>query len=225
MMIIGITGPTGAGKTTALEVLGSMGFEIVDCDALYYELLRTSLPLRRALEDAFGPVFLPDGQLDRRTLAARVFTAPEELQRLNGIVFPAVRGAVEEKIFHSSQKRLAIDAVNLVESGIGALCGATVAVTAAPEVRLRRIMSRDGLSEDQAGARIAAQKPDSYYRALCSHVVENRTEDRPAFERQVRGFFAGLIYGEEHKNIMEAKEWKEKVLTQKKNGYEIQTMY
>ena len=81
MMIIGITGPTGAGKTTALEVLGSMGFEIVDCDALYYELLRTSLPLRRALEDAFGPVFLPDGQLDRRALAARVFTAPEELQR------------------------------------------------------------------------------------------------------------------------------------------------
>ena len=220
MMIIGITGPTGAGKTTALEVLGSMGFEIVDCDALYYELLRTSLPLRRALEDAFGPVFLPDGQLDRRALAARVFTAPEELQRLNGIVFPAVRGAVEEKIFHSSQKRLAIDAVNLVESGIGALCGATVAVTAAPEVRLRRIMARDGLSEDQAGARIAAQKPDSYYRALCSHVVENRTEDRPAFERQVRGFFAGLIYGEEHKNIMEAKEWKEKVLTQKKNGYD-----
>ena len=58
MMIIGITGPTGAGKTTALEVLGSMGFEIVDCDALYYELLRTSLPLRRALEDAFGPVSL-----------------------------------------------------------------------------------------------------------------------------------------------------------------------
>ena len=155
MMIIGITGPTGAGKTTALEVLGSMGFEIVDCDALYYELLRTSLPLRRALEDAFGPVFLPDGQLDRRALAARVFTAPEELQRLNGIVFPAVRGVVEEKIFHSSQKRLAIDAVNLVESGIGALCGATVAVTAAPEVRLRRIMARDGLSEDQAGARIA----------------------------------------------------------------------
>ena len=106
MMIIGITGPTGAGKTTALEVLGSMGFEIVDCDALYYELLRTSLPLRRALEDAFGPVFLPDGQLDRRALAARVFTAPEELRRLNGIVFPLSGGRWKKKFSIPHKKGL-----------------------------------------------------------------------------------------------------------------------
>ncbi len=66
MIVLGITGPTGAGKTTALEVLAELGFEIVDCDALYYQLLRTDEFLRRALEEAFGPVFLPDGSLDRR---------------------------------------------------------------------------------------------------------------------------------------------------------------
>ena len=73
MTVIGITGPTGAGKTTALEVLAEMGFEVVDCDALYYELLRSDEELRRALRNAFGEVFLPDGSLDRRAVARRVF--------------------------------------------------------------------------------------------------------------------------------------------------------
>ena len=98
MTVIGITGPTGSGKTTALRVLGRMGFEIVDCDALYYELLRESPELREALEGAFGGVFLPNGELDRRALAARVFGSPGELDRLNAIVFPAMYAAVEQKI-------------------------------------------------------------------------------------------------------------------------------
>ena len=157
MMVLGITGPTGAGKTTALEVLAEMGFEIVDCDALYYQLLRADESLRRALEEAFGPVFLPDGSLDRRAVAKRVFGDPSELAKLNSIVFPAVSGAVEQKIRECSQKGLAIDAINLVESGMGRLCRATVAVTASPDVRLRRIMARDGLTEDQARARMAAR--------------------------------------------------------------------
>ena len=121
MIVLGITGPTGAGKTTALEVLAEMGFEIVDCDALYYQLLRTDESLRRALEEAFGPVFLPDGSLDRRAVAKRVFGDPSELAKLNSIVFPAVSGAVEQKIRECSQKGLAIDAINLVESGMGKL--------------------------------------------------------------------------------------------------------
>ena len=150
MIVLGITGPTGAGKTTALEVLAELGFEIVDCDALYYQLLRTDEFLRRALEEAFGPVFLPDGSLDRRAVAKRVFGDPSELAKLNSIVFPAVSGAVEQKIRECSQKGLAIDAINLVESGMGKLCRATVAVTAAPAIRLKRIMSRDGLTGEQA---------------------------------------------------------------------------
>ena len=81
MIVLGITGPTGAGKTTALEVLAELGFEIVDCDALYYQLLRTDEALRRSLEEAFGTVFLPDGSLDRRAVAKRVFGDPAELAR------------------------------------------------------------------------------------------------------------------------------------------------
>ena len=73
MTVIGITGPTGAGKTTALAVLETLGFEIVDCDALYYQRLREDRSLRQELERVFGAVFLPDGSLDRRALRAKVW--------------------------------------------------------------------------------------------------------------------------------------------------------
>lgn len=193
MTVIGITGPTGAGKTTALEILEEMGFEIVDCDALYYQLLRTDAALRRSLTDAFGPVFLPDGQLDRKSMAKRVFSDPAELAKLNAIVFPAVSAAVEQKIKKCSRKGVAIDAINLVESGLGRMCDATVAVTAAPAIRLRRIMARDHLTQEQAQARISAQKPDGYYEGLCTYLLENKEEDKEAFEGLMRDFFANLL--------------------------------
>ena len=193
MTVIGITGPTGSGKTTALEVLGRRGFEIVDCDALYYQLLRTDGELRRALEEAFGPVFLPDGSLDRRALGARVFGDPEELERLNAIVYPVMCAAVEQKIANCSQIGLAIDAVNLVESGLGGLCALTVAVTADPEVRLRRIMVRDGLDEERARARIAAQKPGEWYRERCTFLLENRAADRETFRHRAEELFDRIV--------------------------------
>ena len=147
----------------------------------------------RGLRDAFGPVFLPDGSLDRRAVAKRVFSDPAELAKLNGIVFPAVSAAVKQKIRNCLQKGLAIDAVNLIESGMGRLCDATVAVTASPAVRLRRIMARDGLTEDQARARIKAQKNADWYRDNCSFLLENREEDRDAFEALMRSFFQNLL--------------------------------
>ncbi len=165
----------------------------MDCDALYYQLLRTDAALRQALVDAFGQVFLPDGQLDRKALARRVFGDPAELAKLNAIVFPAVSAAVEQKIKNCSQKGVAIDAINLVESGMGRLCDATVAVTAAPAVRLRRIMARDGLTQEQAQARINAQKPDGYYRDRCTYLLENQTESREDFEALMRDFFTSLL--------------------------------
>ena len=221
MIVLGITGPTGAGKTTALEVLAELGFEIVDCDALYYQLLRADESLRRALEEAFGPVFLPDGSLDRRAVAKRVFGDPAELAKLNSIVFPAVSGAVEQKIRECSQKGLAIDAINLVESGMGKLCRATVAVTAAPAIRLKRIMSRDGLTGEQARARIAAQKSEDWYREHCTFLLENQEENWDACQKLMRSFFQNLLELLQKESMkMEAKEWKKTLLTEKKNGYD-----
>ena len=193
MTIIGITGPTGSGKTTALEVLGRRGFETIDCDRLDDALLERDQGLRQALADAFGPVFLPDGGLDRQALAARVFGDSRELETLNAIVYPAVGAAVEQKIRQCSRPGVAIDAINLIESGLGGLCDLTVAVTADPAVRLGRIMARDNISRERAQARIAAQKPDKFYRRHCTFLLENRAGSKAEFERLMGEFFDNIL--------------------------------
>ena len=115
------------------------------------------------------------------------------MAKLNGIVFPAVSAAVEQKIKNCSQKRLAIDAINLVESGIGKLCDATVAVTASPAIRLKRIMARDNLTEAQAQARIDAQKSEAWYQANCTFLLENQAADWDTCQVLMREFFDNIL--------------------------------
>ena len=195
MTVIGVTGPTGAGKTTLLHVLEQAGFQVIDCDRLYYELLRTDASFRQRLAEAFGPVFLPDGSLDRPALAARVFGSSGELDRLNAIVYSAVCAAVKQKVKDCSQLGVAIDAINLVESGLDSLCACTVAVTAPAALRQQRIMVRDRLDAQRAAARMAAQKPDSFYREHCDLVLENGEGSPEAFAELVRRELAGLLQG------------------------------
>ena len=128
-----------------------------------------------------------------RTLAARVFSDPAELEKLNAVVYPAVNAAVEEEIARWGEKGLAIDAINLIESGLGRRCGLTVAVTADPSVRLRRIMARDGIDEARARARIAAQKPDEFYRRHCGFTLVNQAGSQREFETLAAEFFDAVL--------------------------------
>lgn len=170
-MILGITGGTGCGKTTLLEAVRRQGGMTLDCDAIYHTLLQSDVSMLRRLQEAFPDCF-SEGKLLRKQLGTRVFSDPEALSLLNGITHTAVRQEVVRQLAHRPSLA-AIDAIALLESGLGALCDMTVAVVAPREDRIRRLMARDGISRSYAERRIDAQHPESWFREHCDYVLEN----------------------------------------------------
>ena len=226
MTVIGITGPTGAGKTTVLNVLRELGGAVVDCDAVYHELLQTCLPMRNELKGRFGgEIFDENGGLRRKALGAIVFEDPEALAALNAVTHRYIAAEVEQLISHAEKggrPAIALDAIALLESGLGGRCGVTVAVTAPEEVRVGRIMAREGISEEYARKRISAQKPGAYFEQHCDHVLHN-DGSREALEAQARALFSSLI-SKEDMNMEEktaGQQLREALLNQKKNGWDV----
>ena len=181
-LVIGFTGPTGAGKTSALRALERLGGLVLDCDAVYHDLLRTDSTLRDAITGAFGQVFAPDGTLDRQRLGTVVFSDPAALDTLNRIIYARLPRELLRRMDESSAPVVGIDAINLVESGLCRLCRRTVAVLAPSEQRVRRIMARDGIPEEYARLRVQAQKEDEFYRTHCTDTLFNDCADAAAFE-------------------------------------------
>lgn len=170
-MIIGITGGTGCGKTTLLKVIGEQGGLILDCDAIYHELLARDSALLSTVEARF-PGTVEKGMLQRKKLGTIVFSDKNALADLNKITHGAIRAEVRRRLAEAP-KLAAIDAIALFESGLAALCDITVAVTAPEEIRVRRLMQRDGISQEYARNRIAAQHKEEWFREHCDYVLEN----------------------------------------------------
>lgn len=177
MTVIGITGPTGAGKTTVLNVLRGMGGAVVDCDDLYHGLLRRDVSMQNELKARFGGgIFDENGVLRRKELGAIVFKDRSALEDLNALTHRYVIAELERLIDQAGAEgrpAIALDAIALLESGAGELCDVTVAVTASKEVRVRRIMAREGISEEYARSRVDAQKPDAWFEARCTYTLRN----------------------------------------------------
>ena len=195
-LIVGLTGGTGAGKTSALAALEDLGGTVLDCDAVYHQMLRTDPALREAITAAFGPVFCPDGSLDRQKLGTLVFSDHAALDRLNAIVYEYLPPELLRRA--QGHTLVGLDAISLMESGLGRLCACTVAVLAPAEDRVRRIMGRDGISEDYARLRISAQPSDDFYRERCSHILENNCATPAQFRDQARIFFRSMLREIEH---------------------------
>ncbi|MBE6989260.1 MAG: threonylcarbamoyl-AMP synthase [Ruminococcaceae bacterium] len=191
-LVIGLTGPTGAGKTSALLALERLGGCVLDCDAIYHRLLQTDAVLRGELTAAFGEVFNEDG-LDRQRLGKLVFSDPAAMERLNRIVFRHMSVAVRERLDTASESVVGVDAINLFESGLDAMCRRTVGLLAPVEDRVRRIMARDDISEEYARLRIAAQKDDDFYRTHCTDILVNDVASAEEFEERAYAFFSVLI--------------------------------
>ena len=173
-MIIGITGGTGCGKTTLLQMIADCGGLILDCDAIYHELLASDRNMLAAIEARF-PGTVENGTLNRRKLGAVVFSDETALLDLNRITHGAVKAEVLRRLA-KKPALAAIDAIGLFEGGLGELCDVTVAVTAPFEARVQRLMQRDGISRDYAESRIRAQHEDSWFRERCDHVLINDGE-------------------------------------------------
>lgn len=200
MIVIGITGPTGAGKTTVLNVLRELGGAVADCDGVYHELLRASVPMREELAARFGPgIFDENGDLRRKELGAIVFSDPDALADLNAITHRHIVSELERRIAQAEgegRPAIALDAVALLESGAGTLCGTTIAVTAPEEVRVGRIMAREGIGEDYARARVRAQKPSAWFEERCAHTLRNDGE-KASLEEQARELFKSILCKED----------------------------
>ena len=170
-MIIGITGGTGCGKTTLLNLIAEHGGLILDCDAIYHELLTSDKEMLTAIDARF-PGVIENGVLNRKKLGSIVFADENALLELNRITHTAVKEEVLRRL-ETAPQLAGIDAIGLFEGGLSELCDVTVAVTAPEEARVRRLMARDHISEEYARSRIRAQHDESWFRERCDYVLTN----------------------------------------------------
>lgn len=173
-MIIGLTGQTGAGKSTVCGVLKEKSMAIIDCDKVSREVTEKGSPLLKKLAEAFGKdILFEDGSLNRRYLAELAFSAPQKTQLLNSITHPEIINAIKDKISCMPNEYIVLDAPTLFESGADKLCDKIIAVVADEKMRKNRIINRDSLNENQANSRLSAQKADDFYKSRANALIYN----------------------------------------------------
>ncbi len=186
--LVGITGGTGTGKTTALRSAEAQGMLAIDADVVYHDLCESCTPMLEEIDARF-PGAVEGGMLQRKKLGAVVFSDPAALADLSGITYRYVVDAIDGLLARHAAAggtAAAIDAINLIGTPLEKRLNATVAVTAPEQERIARLVAREGISEEYARLRIQAQKPDSFYEQNCTHIVRNdgsREEYRRACDK------------------------------------------
>ncbi len=179
MYIIGLTGNIATGKSTVARLLGNLGAEVIDADRLAHAVEAPGTAVWEAIRREFGAEIAPgDGPLDRRRLGEIVFRDPAALARLERIVHPAVRVALEDRLCGVRRRPeppavVVIEAIKLLEGGLGNLCDAVWLVVAPREVQIRRLVQTRRLTPEQAAVRIDAQPSPEPKRALAAEVIVN----------------------------------------------------
>ena len=170
-IIIGVTGPSGAGKTQICEYIsGRLGCVAVDADKVYHRLLAECGELQELLRSEFG---LPDGPVNTKILGPIVYNNKEKLDKLNKITHGYVNVEIDKIIRQSPGKFAVIDAVALVECGAAAKCTAVIGVLAGHENKLERIQKRDNITLEYAQNRLKSQKPDEFFKEHCNYIIIN----------------------------------------------------
>jgi len=201
MFIIGITGGSGTGKSSARRALRALGALTLDCDAMYHSLLIHDAELKAELASRFTDIS-QGGIIDRKRLAVIVFNDPSALLELNAISHKYVRLEIEREIANwdaQGGKVAAIDAIALIESGMDEKCDIVVGVSAPLELRISRIMKRDRITRKQAEMRINAQQQASFYEENCDYMLEGNYKKTAIFENKCYDFFDAIL---REKNVL-----------------------
>lgn len=175
MLLIGLTGGMGSGKSSVSARLATHGAVVVDADAITRELQQPGQPVFEAMVQRFGPgIVLPDGSLDRQAVADIVFTDRGALTDLNAIVHPAVGAEIARRLEAEAGTGhvVILDVPLLVESGRTDMV-ATIVVDVDPELAVRRLVEHRGVREDDARARMALQASRDDRLARADHVIDN----------------------------------------------------
>ena len=173
----GLTGQTGAGKSTVRELFKAKGAEVIDAEAVSHDMADNDLSCLTDIVEHFSCIVLNDkGKLNRKALGRIVFSDPKKLAVLNKIMFPYIVSAIKGKVTayeHAGAQMIVIDGATLIESGCSKMCSVLISVTAEEETRLTRIIHRDGISKRDAVCRVSAQHPEEFYIEASDYVIKN----------------------------------------------------
>ena len=169
--LIGITGGSGCGKSHLSGRLRERGIPVIDCDLVSREIMGKDTPCAKEVCAYFGEEILGNGEINRRKLGKIVFADPLKLKKLNEITHKYILESIYNKMATEESQIVCTDGATLIESGIK--CDLMVGIVADKEVRKKRIMERDNLTEEDAELRINAQKSDDFYKENCDFVIDN----------------------------------------------------
>lgn len=190
-IIVGLTGPTGAGKSSVTQIAEKKGIKVIDCDLYASKATEKGSEGLSALVKAFGKEILNiDGELNRKALARIAFSSYDKTQLLNKTILPFIKELVLAEI---DTDKVLLDAPTLFESGMDKICSKTVAVLADKDKRLKRITERDSISVGDATIRINGGKNDEFFKNNADYVIYNN-EDEETFLREI-SLLLDKIYG------------------------------
>lgn len=175
--VIGLTGQTGAGKSSVREILRQKGAAVIDADSVAHDITEKNTDCIYDIVCRFSCLVLNEkGSINRKALGKRVFSDKKELAALNKIIFPYILEAIEHEVLGSIAKgaeTVVIDGATIIESGCGKMCDMLISVVADEDIRTERIIKRDKISETDAKRRVSVQKPEEFYKEASDCVIEN----------------------------------------------------
>ncbi|MBR1591837.1 MAG: dephospho-CoA kinase [Ruminococcus sp.] len=177
LMIVGLTGQTGAGKSTVSKIFADNGFMVIDADHIARKVVERGTPCLGEISDYFGlSVLNPDGTLNRKALAAIVFNDKTKLETLDTIIYPYITGEILRlirKYSASGEKLMLLDAPTLFESRADDFCDIIISVIADENIRMNRIIERDSISEEQARQRMNSQLSEEFFVSHSDYIIKN----------------------------------------------------